>query len=87
MKLATRVSAFFLVAIAIILIGNSVLLFALARMYLLRRFDDQMQSTLHTLVAAVEIKQDYIKWEPTDHAVNLANDQGVDGVHWIVATK
>jgi signal transduction histidine kinase len=87
MKLATRLSAFFLAALAVILIGNSILLFLIARFYLYRQFDDQLQFSLHTLVAAVEVEDDDVKWEPSDHTVTLGTENGVEDVRWVVADE
>lgn len=84
MKLATRVSTFFLVALAAILLAHSVLFFAVARWYLYRRFDEQLQSSLHTLVAAIEVEDDDVKWEPSDHTVTLGTESGVEDIRWLV---
>lgn len=84
MKLANRVSAFFLTALAAILLGNSLLLYVVARGYLVDRFDEQLESTLQTLVAAVEVEDDDVKWESSDHTVMLGAAQGSDEICWIV---
>jgi signal transduction histidine kinase len=84
MKLANRVSSFFLIALAILLLGNSLLLYGMARFYLYRRFDEQLQSALNTLVAAVEVEDDDVKWEPTDHTVKLGQESGVADTRWLV---
>lgn len=84
MKLATRVSGVFLLALAIILTVNSGLMFAVARFYLVLRFDEQLTSSLHTLVAAVEVEDDDVKWEATDHLVTLGTESGVEDVRWVV---
>jgi signal transduction histidine kinase len=84
MKLSARISSFFLTALAIILISNSLLLFLVARSYLYRRFSEQLQSALDTLVAAVEVEDDDVKWEPTDHTVRLGLTSGVADTRWIV---
>lgn len=87
MKLATRVSAFFLAAVAVILIGNSVLVFAVARLYLHRHFDEQLQASLQTLVAAVEVEDDDVKWEPSDHTVTLGVESGEEDIRWVVTDE
>ena len=56
MKLVNRVSAFFLAALALSLIGNAVFLWGLARHFLNQRFEQELMAALHTLVAAVEVE-------------------------------
>ena len=55
MKLTTRVSRFFLIALAVILVGNSLILYGVARTYLEHHFDEQLDALLHVLVAAAEV--------------------------------
>lgn len=82
MTLSNRVSLFFLAALAVVLIGYSALLYGFARLYLYRQFDDQLQSAFATLVAAIEVEVDDVKWEPTDHTTNLP-ERALD-LEWIV---
>lgn len=84
MKLGTRVSAHFLTGLAVILIGNSALLFVVARAYLVRQFEEQLQGALRTLVAAVEVEDDDVKWEPSDHTVSLGAEGDANSVRWAV---
>lgn len=87
MTLVTRVSAFFLGALACILAAYSVLLFLTARSYLDRQFDEQLRASLNTLVAAVEVEDDDVKWEPSDHTVELGVETGVEDVRWVVVDE
>lgn len=82
MTLSNRVSLFFLAALAVVLVGYSALLYGFARLYLYRQFDDQLQSAFATLVAAIEVEPDDVKWEPTDHTTNLP-ERALD-LEWIV---
>ena len=82
MTLSHRVSLFFLVALAVVLIGYSALLYGFARLYLYRQFDDQLQSAFTTLVAAIEVEPDDVKWEPTDHTTTMP-ERALD-LEWIV---
>ncbi|WP_373653469.1 ATP-binding protein [Schlesneria sp. DSM 10557] len=84
MKLVSRVSFFFLAALAMILLGNSLLIYGAARGYLTERFDEQLETALQTLVAAVEVEDDDVKWEPSDHTVMFGADRGGDEIRWIV---
>ena len=75
MTLATRLSAFFLAALAIVLIGFSLALYTLADRYLYRQLDGQLAAGLETLVAAVDIESDGLKWHPAeDRPVTLGAD-------------
>ena len=82
MKLVNRVSAFFLAALALSLIGNAVFLWGLARHFLNQRFEQELMAALHTLVAAVEVEDDDAKWEPSDHAIALGAEDGLDEARW-----
>jgi len=85
--LVSRVSAFFLGALAVLLATYSVLLFLTAKSYLDRQFDEQLRASLNTLVAAVEVEDDDVKWEPSDHTVTLGVETGVEDVRWIVVDE
>lgn len=87
MTLVSRVSAFFLGALAILLAIYSVLLFLTAKSYLDRQFDEQLRASLNTLVAAVEVEDDDVKWEPSDHTVTLGVETGVEDVRWVVVDE
>lgn len=87
MTFVTRVSTFFLFAIACILIVFSIALYEFARYYLYRQFDEQLNSSLHTLVAAVEVEDDDVKWEPLDHKVTLGSENGVEDIRWVVCDE
>lgn len=87
MTLVNRVSAFFLGALALILVVYSAALFLTARSYLERQFDEQLRSSLNTLVAAVEVEEDDVKWEPSDHTVTLGVETGLEDIRWVVVDE
>jgi signal transduction histidine kinase len=87
MTLTNRVSQFFLIALAAILVGYSISLYALARYYLFREFDQQLRGTLNTLVAAIEVETDDVKWEPGDHTVTLGSESDTDDARWVVVDE
>lgn len=87
MTLVNRVSAFFLGALALILVVYSAALFLTARSYLERQFDEQLRASLHTLVAAVEVEEDDVKWERSDHTVTLGIETGVEDIRWVVVDE
>src|SRR5262249_2646752 len=72
MKLVTRVSAFFLAALAIALIGYSAVIYYLISSYLYRQFDANLHGALDLLAASVEVEQDDAKWQPGEHGIDLS---------------
>jgi heavy metal sensor kinase len=83
-SLATRLSAFFLAALAVVLLGFSGTLYLLARNYLLRRMEERLESALDTLAAAAEQEPDGLEWEPHDRDLALGRGPGADQVRWEV---
>ena len=71
MTLTTRVSAYFLVVLAGVLVAFSATLLLMSRSYLYRQADDQLQSVLGILVAAAEIGEDGVEWEPRERELLL----------------
>jgi signal transduction histidine kinase len=84
MKLATRISAFFLILLAVVLAGFSATLCVLARTYLARQLDDRLQRALDTLEAAVDIEPGGLEWEPADRLIAVGVENGVNAVRWAV---
>lgn len=84
MKLTTRLSAFFLASLAIVLVGFSVALFVSARIYLHRQVDDRLASALAVLSAAAEVHPDGVEWEASERELTLGQTHGPDRLRWIV---
>lgn len=84
MSLTTRVSAFFLLALAVVLAGFSGTLYLLARTYLVRQLDERLQRALDTLEASVDIEPGGLEWEPADRKMELGVDTGITAVRWAV---
>jgi signal transduction histidine kinase len=84
MGLAARLSAFFLVALAVVLVGFSLALFVLARVYLYRQVDERLSAALDTLAAAAEVEPEGVEWEPHEHHLTLGQGDGADAVGWVV---
>jgi two-component system OmpR family sensor kinase len=84
MSLATRLSAFFLAALAIALLGFSVLLYLLADHHLHEELDDRLESALATLEAAVDVEPDGLEWDPLKRRLTLGLEPGVEHVRWMV---
>lgn len=84
MSLATRLSAFFLLALALVLTGFSVTLYALSRTYLVRQNDERLELALDTLEASVDIEPGGLEWEPSDRRITLGTEPSVVAVRWAV---
>jgi signal transduction histidine kinase len=78
MRLATRVSLFFLGSLAVTLAGFSAALYLLAARHLADRLDRQVGAARAALTAAVEIEPGGVEWEPHERRLDLP------GVRWQV---
>ncbi|WP_437228639.1 ATP-binding protein [Planctomicrobium sp. SH661] len=87
MTLVNRVSAFFLLALGVCLVGYSAAMYFLIREHLFHQFDSQLNSALNVLVAAVEVEPDGVKWQPSDHTINLGNEREEDEVRWLIVNE
>ncbi len=83
MSLATRLSAFFLIALALVLSGFSGTLYVLARSHLVRELDERLLRSLETLEASVDIEPGGLEWEPADRQMTLGVDRGIGAVRWV----
>jgi heavy metal sensor kinase len=84
MSLTTRLSAFFLAALALVLLGFSVTLYGLARVYLYRQADERLMAALDTLSAAAEVERDGVEWEPRERHLTLGQDAEAGQARWMV---
>ncbi len=84
MTLVNRVSAFFLIAMALALISFSILLYVLIDRTLNQQFDAHLRAAQNTLVAAIEVEDDDVKWEPSDHTISVGSEEGVEETRWAV---
>jgi two-component system OmpR family sensor kinase len=83
-RLSSRVSAFFLAALAVVLAGFSAGIFATSSRYLRHQVDERLASALAVLVAAVEIHTDSVEWEPQEREVLLGQADGPNRLRWTV---
>ena len=83
MTLVDRVSVFFLGALAVILVGYSSVLYYTVQRREYHEFDQRLQSALYVLTAAIEVEQDDVKWQRSDHTIHLGDK--ADEVHWFIA--
>jgi signal transduction histidine kinase len=73
MRLSTRLSLFFLSALALVLCGFSTALFVMASAYLHHRVDERLEAILNTLEAATEIGPDGLEWEPEERTLAFSH--------------
>jgi signal transduction histidine kinase len=84
MRLATRLSAFFLGALFLVLTGFSIALYGLSRSYLIGQLDERLELALDTLEASVDIERGGLEWEPADRRMMLGVDQAPTSIRWAV---
>ena len=71
MKLANRISLFFLVALAVVLVGFSSSIYWLSRHHLFAQFEARSSDALETLAAAIESSPRGLEWEVSERTINL----------------
>lgn len=74
MTLTTRLDVFFLATLGVVLATFSGTMYVLARTHLMRQLNDRATATLDTLVAAAEVEEDGLEWEPKDRRILLRGD-------------
>jgi two-component system, OmpR family, sensor kinase len=84
MSLTTRLSAYFLMALALVLLGFSLVLYLLVRRHLVDQNNQRLQLAMQTILAAVEVHADDVEWEPLERHITLGEDRGEDQVRWLV---
>jgi signal transduction histidine kinase len=87
MTLTTRLSAFFLVALALVLAGFSGTLYALAHRYLHVQAGARLEAALDTLATAAEVERNGVVWEGHERGLTLGNDGGPYAVRWTVTNE
>jgi two-component system OmpR family sensor kinase len=84
MSLTTRLSAYFLTALALVLLGFSLTLFLLVRNHLMDQTNQRLELAMQTILAAVEVHAEDVEWEPLERHITLGEDPGADQVRWLV---
>jgi signal transduction histidine kinase len=83
-NLTTRLTAFFLGALALVLVAFSGSLYIMARSGLSGQADERLNAALGTLTAAVEFDAGALEWEPNQRLVALGQEPEADEVRWTV---
>src|SRR6185369_583093 len=52
--------------------------------YLHGQADDRVDAALNTLVAAAEVTEEGVEWEPTDHSISLGHHSASEQILWLV---
>lgn len=84
MKLVNRVSVFFLAALAVVLVVYSIIFYVMVRSRLVQQFEQELHAALNSLIAAVEVEPEEVKWQPLEHIIALGAVQGPEEVRWVV---
>jgi heavy metal sensor kinase len=84
-KLASRLSLFFQVLLALVLVGFSATLYLLAHSYLHGQAEERLQAAVNTLIAAVEIREDGVEWEPAERTLTFRTGAADDPVVWLIS--
>ena len=86
MTLTTRLTLFFLLMQALVLIGFSTALYFLADNYLNQQVEERLRTVLHTISGAVEANPNGVEWEPRDqeHSTSTEFPFFDDHVVWFV---
>lgn len=84
MSLTNRLSVFFLAALAVVLAGFSLTLYALAYEHLHARADHRLDAAMQTLVAAIEVHPGDVEWEPLERRITMGEDPAADQLRWTV---
>jgi heavy metal sensor kinase len=82
--LTTRLSLFFLAALAVVLAGFSAALYLLADRHLHRQLDDRIRGALDTLAAAAEVEPGGVEWDPHNRPQVTESRRGGSSVRWAV---
>src|SRR6476660_4115261 len=82
MKLATRISMFFLASLAVVLIGFSGSIYWLVHSHLHRQTDERSAAALDTLTAAIESGPAGLEWEVNGRLLDLDQSTTNEPVVW-----
>jgi heavy metal sensor kinase len=85
MSLATRVSGFFLAALALVLVGFSTTLYLLAGSHFQRDLDERLVTALDVLSGGVDVQPGRVEWEPLARPMIKSAASQEDPVRWIVS--
>ena len=85
MRLATRLSGFFLASLGFVLGGFSITLYLLAGSHFQRDLDELLVTALDILSAAAEVEPETVKWKPVARPMVTSASPEEDPVRWVVS--
>ena len=87
MTLSNRLTLYLLATVAVVLLGFSTALYALAAQYLHRQVDERLDAALNTLVAAAEVNDHGVQWEPEERRLSFGRRTVEGQFRWLVADE
>ena len=85
MTLVTRLSLFFLTALALVLVGMSVSIYAIVRSRIFcTRVHERFDDTFETLTPVAQFETDSVQLDPTDRRLDFGHDPAGDAAAWQV---
>ena len=84
MILTNRVSMFFLAAVGLILTVYSLMFYTVTRKHILTQFDSELRGVLGSLIAAAEVEETEVKWQPLEHSIDFGPHEEFGDVQWVV---
>src|SRR5262245_40160257 len=87
MRLGTRLTLFFVTAMALVLAGFSASLYVMAATHLYRRADERLESVLNMLAAAVERGPGGVEWEPEERSLSFGRSMLEGELSWRISDE
>jgi heavy metal sensor kinase len=84
MSLTNRVCAFFLAALGIFLAAYSLIFYAVTAEHINSQFTNELRGVLNSLVAAAEVEETEVKWQPLEHSIDFGVHDEFGEVQWVV---
>ncbi|QDT02082.1 Sensor kinase CusS [Rubripirellula lacrimiformis] len=84
MSLTNRVCTFFLAALGIILAIYSLVFYGVTRDHIHDQFSGEMRGVLNSLIAAAEVEETEVKWQPLEHSIDIGVHDEFGEVQWVV---
>jgi len=84
MSLTNRVSIFFLAALGIFLMVYSSVFYVVTRQHIVAQFENELRGVLSSLIAAAEVEETEVKWQPLEHSIDFGTHDEFGEVQWVV---
>ena len=75
---------YFLAALAIVLCASSMVFYLATSAHIDSTFTSELQGVRNALVAAAEVEETEVKWQPLEHSINLNTLDEFGEVDWVV---